>query len=856
MFRFNHKFLIFVAILTLGSIALLGATCGGDDESANARRNDDDDDNGDDDDRNEGLYIDQRGPTQICEPAGVRVVFSVYEDGNPVPDLEESDFEVINDETGRPFQSEGGSSAFLQARTDFSFDSILVLDLSQSIVDNDRLDDVLDGARVFVKAMVSDQRAEYKHNVAIYVFGSTAESELVQDFTQNAGDLYAAIEDLRSDPGRGSTNLYGAFIEGLNLLTAEGQGDTAIRSLIILTDGTHETGDEESMRRQALDRLDASKAVSYAIGIKGDYNEDRLRELASNSSNFFLVENTQEILDAFGDVADLVEDWTRSNYIMGVCSPLEGPDRSLTIRLEYHDRTAERTIYYDATGFNLTDCDSDRVAAGEGCEDVGDDDDDDDDDDDAPSVESFSPENGAEDLKLRTEIVVTFDRAMDTAATEAAFSIDGASGDIAWSIGDKTLTFTPSGGLFDEGTSYTVTITRDAKSADGVRMAAEFAFGFTTVDLWTALIDGPAHSGDGGYGIAVDDQHSVYVTGSVNSTSYGPEIWVGRFNSAGTLLWSDTVQGSGNNTDQGHGIAVQDDIVYVAGTYTNDSADMWIRRYTAAGVISWTRTWDPGLVFHYSDHGEDVTIDSAGNAYLCGTTFDGAGLNSWDNAIIRKYEPDGDDSTWVEWNFYDGYDEFRGCTRGANDAIYATGVIESSGGDKDNFYTKIYSSGSHAFRRYLNGYSDYDDAGEAIAVDSNDEFVLAGMKYVSGHYLDVHVSKMTADGVDSIWSDTYDGAYGGSDAAMGVAIDGDDNVVVVGYVVDTGNVLRIWLRKYDTDGTILWTQIHESAAGHCTGHDVAVDDLGNIYATGYYTVSGQGANIWVRKYDPDGEWAE
>ena len=49
-------------------------------------------------------------------PAGVRVTFSVAEcDGTPVPDVTADDFTVINDETGQPFQSEGGSAAFVEA---------------------------------------------------------------------------------------------------------------------------------------------------------------------------------------------------------------------------------------------------------------------------------------------------------------------------------------------------------------------------------------------------------------------------------------------------------------------------------------------------------------------------------------------------------------------------------------------------------------------------------------------------------------------------------------------------------------------------------------------------------------------
>lgn len=318
-----------------------------------------------------GLKVIQRGDTSVCDPAGVRVFFSVTDcDGVPVPNLDGRNFNVINNENGKPFQSEGGSASFLQA-LNFEFYTVLVLDLSYSIVQNDRLNDLVDGAKHFVKTVIEDQTDEaYMHNVAIYVFGSTKESQLLLRFTQDTAEIYATLEGLRDDPGRGSTNLYGAYmaaIEELNRVRGDDPNKLLARSLVIISDGTHETGDEKSMRREALRKLASSDVNAYSIGIQGDYDEQRLRELASRDDSFFMVDHPSELVRAFGDLAARVEDWSRSHYIMGVCSPLEGKGRSLTVNVTRDELEGSLDVKYDATGFNLTGCSAERVAEGENC---------------------------------------------------------------------------------------------------------------------------------------------------------------------------------------------------------------------------------------------------------------------------------------------------------------------------------------------------------------------------------------------------------------------------------------------------------------------------------------------------------
>ena len=237
-------------------------------------------------------------------PAGVRVVFRVLrDDGEPVERLQSENFRVLNDETGRPFGSEGGGVPTLGRPTDFEFFTVLVLDMSDSIFANQAVSDVITGAEVFVRTMVEQQPPGMKQTVAIYAFGSTAESEMWVEFTQDHNILYSRLHDLRTAGSRGGTNLYGAYSRALETVWSQRENSAGLvtGSLVLLTDGTHEAGDTARMRTstlRSLRRVGGGVDV-YTIGIQGDYDEEAIRELASSPRNFYLVQEARLLADTF-----------------------------------------------------------------------------------------------------------------------------------------------------------------------------------------------------------------------------------------------------------------------------------------------------------------------------------------------------------------------------------------------------------------------------------------------------------------------------------------------------------------------------------------------------------------------------
>lgn len=139
--------------------------------------------------------------------------------------------------------------------------------------------------------------------------------------------------------------------------------------------------------------------------------------------------------------------------------------------------------------------------------------------------------------------------------------------------------------------------------------------------------------------------------------------------------------------------------------------------------------------------------------------------------------------------------------------------------------------------------------GAAVAVDKDDSI------YVTGYAAsDVYLRKYNANG-GTIWTQTYNGPANGDDRGLGVATDASGNVYVLGETGVAGQGQNIWLRKYDTNGNTVWTQTYDNPSHSSDwGRDVAVDALGNVYVTGSSDRAdlGQGDNAWVSKYDTNG----
>ena len=319
------------------------------------------------------------------------------------------------------------------------------------------------------------------------------------------------------------------------------------------------------------------------------------------------------------------------------------------------------------------------------------------------------------------------------------------------------------------------------------------------------------------------------------------------------------------------------------------------------------------------DSGESIAVDGAGNAYVTGSTsstdfptknpLQPANGGGYD-AFVAKIDPAG--SALVYSTYLGGRGDEFGATIAVDSAgnAYVTGSTSSTdfptknplqpanGGGDDAFVAKIDPAGSAlVYSTYLGG--SRGEGGSGIAVDS------AGNAYVTGptssidfptknplqpengggypNTGDAYVSKINAAGSALVYS-TYLGGRG-NDRGSSIAVDSAGNAYVTGHTssfnfpvtpgafqTTCGDVTQYWcdargdafVSKLNPSGSALVYSTYLGGYDLDRGYGIAVDSTGSAYVTGetYATnfptmnalqpASGRPTDAFVSKLNPSG----
>ncbi len=252
--------------------------------------------------------------------------------------------------------------------------------------------------------------------------------------------------------------------------------------------------------------------------------------------------------------------------------------------------------------------------------------------------------------------------------------------------------------------------------------------------LWAARYDGPAHTDDFPYTIAVDASGNVYVTGESGGIGSDSDYATLKYDSNGSLLRAARYNGPGNSTDFGFRLAVDAaGNVYVSGASIGSGTDYDIAtlKYDSNGNQLWLARYNgPG---NGDDEMRALALDSAGNVYVAGWGYI---TNNDSDYVTIKYGPNGQ-QLWLAR--YDGPshgdDAARALALDSAGNVYVTGRdqnshVNSSGytvSDYDYATVKYDASGREVWVARFDDLSHGDDFGRLIALDG------AGNVYVSGY---------------------------------------------------------------------------------------------------------------------------
>jgi hypothetical protein len=186
-------------------------------------------------------------------------------------------------------------------------------------------------------------------------------------------------------------------------------------------------------------------------------------------------------------------------------------------------------------------------------------------------------------------------------------------------------------------------------------------------------------------------------------------------------------------------------------------------------------------------------------------------------------------------------------------ADFGTGALTSNFGSPDIFLATYDESGAPVWSRRFGGTSN--DFVNGLAVDRDGNIVLVGsymgaVDFGGGPLPrttvgsdDIFVAKLSPTGAH-LWSKRFGDSQ--SDHGQGVAIDGDGNVLVTGYIygpVDFGGGALhntfgdydgdVFVAKFSPAGTHVWS-MRFGGSYYDYGQGIAADAAGNVFVTGFF----------------------
>lgn len=305
--------------------------------------------------------------------------------------------------------------------------------------------------------------------------------------------------------------------------------------------------------------------------------------------------------------------------------------------------------------------------------------------------------------------------------------------------------------------------------------------------LWIYRLPTPANGEDRAFGIAVDRLDDVYVTGYISQIGTGNDVFTIKHRGTdGEVVWSDVIENLNiSSEDRAFGIVVDSasENIYLCGYLQDDTTgfDFMVASYDSTGNERWVRRYNgPG---NNNDRAFGIAVDNSNNIYATGiATFDTASRT--DYATI-KYNSDGDTS-WVRRYNGPGNNNDRSFGIVVDNAgnSYITGYSMNSNSNTDYVTIKYNSSGTSSWTKNYDGIGNNQDTAYGIYISKNytQVYVTGGSANDTGAgKLDAVTVKYDAITGTQLEFDVYDGEDHKNDVAVAITADTSKNLFIAGY---------------------------------------------------------------------------
>jgi len=265
----------------------------------------------------------------VTLPSSVNILFNVVDTaGTPVPQLTADRFTVA--ENGTPVSHETSAMSVLKrANLDYRFKTVLMLDASSG----SPLEAVKAAARAFV-GMIDRQQS-----IAVYRFSD--KTERLQDFTQDAGRLAAAVDAMTAGPS--ARNLFDAIKDGVALFEEWYSPSSVQQFQIVVFSAGNDTENDPGKRAETI--YTCGFGSVYTIGQGNDLDSDFFAK--TGNRGFTQVADVGGLTEAFTKTETSIIGFADSYYRLVYASSLRG-DAEQSVRI------AVTGNLYDGQGSEMT----------------------------------------------------------------------------------------------------------------------------------------------------------------------------------------------------------------------------------------------------------------------------------------------------------------------------------------------------------------------------------------------------------------------------------------------------------------------------------------------------------------------
>lgn len=366
--------------------------------------------------------------------------------------------------------------------------------------------------------------------------------------------------------------------------------------------------------------------------------------------------------------------------------------------------------------------------------------------------------------------------------------------------------------------------------------------------VWSQTIGSGVAAIDEGFDIVADDDGNFTVVGYLATMGGPSDGWIRRYSPMGGAYWTLAHAGAGGGNDQILGVALDDEgAAYVAG-YEN-AADMTpnglLRKVDTFGADLWISSFDaPGAMTTVVQR---VTVDEAGSVIVVGYADTMADSN---DVMLRKYTPDGMPVWTRSYNgAAGGSDVGMGVAATSAGSLYIVGY-ESVAAEGTNMWLGKYDTdGNQLWARSYNGVASLDDYLTGVVTDADDNAYVCGYESSVNYPWHAFVRQYDADG-NIVWTDQFLGETEEGAHCFDIASAPNGDLVITGGVMNM-MIRDVLVRRYSATGDVKWSQhIPGGAMGPDYGKGVMVDGSGTIYVAGSVDTGVDVRDIWVARLSP------